>query len=46
MRVCEQCKNPAQCYAMDPPPGGWGGWYCYDDVPRGFVIVDRIDANA
>jgi hypothetical protein len=46
MNDCEQCqKAPATVYAIDPLPGGWGGYYCIpcQEALR-FQIVDRLCA--
>lgn len=42
-RMCEQgCGHPATVYAIDPAPGGWGGWYCDPCASDlGFRITDR-----
>lgn len=42
MKVCENCNIPAECYAIDPFPGDWGGYYCYEHVPKGFRITDWV----
>jgi hypothetical protein len=43
VRMCEQrCGRPAAVYALDPLPGGWGGYYCVpcQEALR-FQITDR-----
>ena len=42
-KVCETCYDPATVYAMDTYSGGWGGRYCNDHIPAGFIITDRFD---
>jgi hypothetical protein len=41
---CEQClQAPAEVYALDPMPGGWGGRYCRRCAERLSVqVVDRL----
>lgn len=34
------CGRTASVYAMDPYPGGWGGYYCLNCKPTGFQITD------
>lgn len=47
-RVCEQTTNhtapyPAEVYAIDPIPGGWGGRYCQSCADElHFQVVDRL----
>lgn len=47
-RSCEQtCGHQATVYAIDPVPGGWGGYYCQrcaDDLK--FQVVDHIRVAA
>jgi hypothetical protein len=47
MRACEQnCGREATSYAIDPTPGGWGGFYCEPCREKlGFQVVDRIPAQ-
>lgn len=40
MRLCEICANAADVYAMGKYAGDWGGRYCLDHVPTGFIITD------
>lgn len=37
------CSHEADVYALDPYPDGWGGWYCDDCAPSGWLVVDIID---
>jgi hypothetical protein len=44
-RKCEQqCGKEATTYAIDPLPGGWGGYYCQPcaEAMR-FQVVDRYE---
>lgn len=41
VRDCSACNKPAEVYAMDPCPGGWGDYYCREHTPRGW-ITERI----
>jgi hypothetical protein len=36
------CNRDADVYAMGRYANDWGGHYCLDHVPTGFVITDRI----
>jgi hypothetical protein len=44
-RMCEQnCGRPAECYGLDPLPGGWGGYYCLPCCAAlGFRITDYLN---
>ena len=44
MKSCEQgCGRFAATYALDPKPGGWGGFYCEPCRNRlHYKIVDRL----
>jgi hypothetical protein len=46
-RPCEQkCGRPAAVYALDPLPGGWGGYYCEPCAEAlRFTITDRLEAT-
>lgn len=48
LRLCEQnCTEPADCYAMGPLAGDWGGWYCYRHAEAlGFGITEHINKKA
>lgn len=40
----QRCGEPATVYAIDPIPGGWGGWYCEPCAHAlRFQITDRIE---
>lgn len=43
-RLCaQQCGAAATVYAMDPHPGGWGGYYCEPCATSlRFTITDRL----
>jgi len=43
-RLCEQrCGETATVYAMDPQPGGWGGYYCKPCAEAlRYRITDRL----
>jgi len=50
MRYCEQTKlhgevpKPAEVYAMDTCPGGWGGYYCRDCAQQmRFQVTDVLN---
>jgi hypothetical protein len=45
MRNCESCSNPAKVYAMGKYSGDWGGRYCLDHIPAGFIITDRYETT-
>lgn len=47
-KACEQgCHNPAQCYAMGPYAGDWGGYYCFDCAKAlKFNITDYLTKGA
>ncbi len=39
--ACEKCGARADVYAMGRGSGDWGGRYCADHVPAGFITTDR-----
>ena len=42
--ICNaNCQNEATLYALDPIPGGWGGYYCADCSPRGWITYAETD---
>jgi hypothetical protein len=43
MSQCESCSAPAKVYAMGIYAGDWGGYYCLNCIPKGFMITDRIE---
>lgn len=45
MRACENCSAPAEVYAMGKYSGDWGGQYCLDHIPAGFIITDRYETE-
>jgi hypothetical protein len=36
------CGRPASIYAMGPNSGDWGGFYCLNCKPSGFIITDYL----
>jgi hypothetical protein len=42
---CDQrCGQPAEVYAIDPRPDGWGGRYCRSCATAlRFTVVDELD---
>ena len=46
VKTCEQCGLfKAEVYAIDPIPGGWGGYYCEPCAKAlNFQVVDRLKA--
>jgi hypothetical protein len=42
---CEKCGTVAAVYAMGKGSGDWGGRYCEDHIPTGFIITDRYDTK-
>lgn len=45
MSKCEACAKVADVYAMGKYAGDWGGRYCLDHIPTGFIITDRYDTE-
>jgi hypothetical protein len=40
-RQCEACNRATTRYAMDTCSGGWGGYYCEQHTPKGWIVYDN-----
>lgn len=42
MKCQQNCGRDASVYAMDRIAGGWGGYFCLNCKPRGWIISDYL----